>query len=788
MHRIGRYALLETIGEGGMAEVFRARLDGPMGFQKELAIKRIRDSVVREEGGEHVRSLINEARIGGLLKHPNIVEIYELGEDDGAYYIAMELVDGVSLSDVLMELRETGWLLPHNVVLEIAVQVCRGLSYAHAFEGEAEGPPGVVHRDLKPSNIMITRGGTAKIMDFGIAKSTSNLFNTTATGIAKGTPLYMSPEQLRGLRPLPVRSDLFSLGTILYEMVTGRLLFAGRTIPEIITRVLSMPLQEEIRAAEERLPGLGALLSRLLTRDIAHRFNSASDVAVELQHLLEWQEKRFSVAEFVQDFARGRYAPGGSGISDALDLETGGQTSDDDRPRRRRKDRPGSETIVSRYLAAQRRRRFSLMLAVLLLVGMIGAAGFYVYRGTVQVRLVVDQGRQALNSGDLAEARSAWRGVAGENPNRQEARFALAAISALDELDDTEVAQLLHDLGNAPEDTAAGYTRKYRAIAWVQRNAGHYRLAMKAQKDALDRARQAQRNEDAPIPPVLLWEAGELTLIREAPDAARAYFRELGELLPPGPQADAAMVYEQAIEAGNAPLLRAELLYLHGDDAAWEGLDRALSRAAGSRSRLREERLLWAFRALVDSRYQQALDLVQKVGGLSGEQEAKRQLATVRAAGYAGLGKEDLARTALDSAARAAGPGHARSASRAQVVLALGRSPKESTWRPELLDQLARDLGGDDPDVVWLRGMSLDEWPVERPAPFARARRLALDPRTGRLIRVGLVRGSPSGARLAPPEDYVVMNRTSEGLAWPFGPAWHPIDGLPLPILFHPGR
>ena len=771
-----------------MAEVFRARLDGPMGFQKELAIKRIRDSVVREEGGEHVRSLINEARIGGLLKHPNIVEIYELGEEDGAYYIAMELVDGVSLSDILMELRETGWLLPHNVVLDMAIQVCRGLGYAHAFEGEAEGPPGVVHRDLKPSNIMITRGGTAKIMDFGIAKSTSNLFNTTATGIAKGTPLYMSPEQLRGMRPLPACSDLFSLGAILYEMVTGQLLFAGRTIPEIITRVLSMPMQEEIRAAEERLPGLGPLLSRLLTRDVAHRMRSAGDLAIELQHLLEWQEQRFSVAEFVQDFTRGRYAPGGSGLTDALEIAEKDPAQTGERTRRRRKDRPGSETIVSRYLAVQRRRRLSLVVALVLLVGGIGTAGLYVYRGTLKVTRVVDRGLEALNTGDLPGALTAWQEVVGENPNRQEARFALAAMSALYDLEDEEVARLLHDLGNAPEDTAVEYVRKYRAIAWVQRHAGQYRLAMKAQKDALDRARQAQRNEGTDVPLELLWEAGELTLIREAPDAARAYFRELGELLPPGAQADATQAFEEAIEAGNAPLLRAELLFLQGDEAAWEGLGPALARAAGSRSRLRRERLLWAFRAIADGRFQLALDLVDKTTGLTGEREDKRQLATVRAAGYAGLGKVDLARSALDSAVRSASRGSARAASRAQVALALGRSSVDSPWRSELLDQLARDLGGDDVDVTWLREMSLESWPADLPAPFARARRLALDPRTGRLFPVGLSRGSPSGTRLVQPESYVRLNRTTGDLAWPFGPTWHPVDGLPLSVFFHPGR
>lgn len=779
-----------------MAEVFRARLDGPMGFQKELAIKRILDSVVREEGGEHVRSLINEARIGGLLKHPNVIEVYELGEEDGSYYIAMELVDGVSLGDVLAEARETGWVLPHNVALDIAIQACRGLAYAHSFQGESRSShseprfqgsgvdegPGVVHRDMKPSNIMITRGGTAKIMDFGIAKATSNLFDTTATGIAKGTPLYMSPEQLRGMRPLPACSDLFSLGSILYEMVTGKLLFAGRTVPEIITRVLSMPLEDQIHAAEEKLPGIGPILSRLLQRDVAQRFRNAKDAEIELEHLLEWQERRVVTADFVRDFVHGRYSQGESSATTALGL--GQEPAGDDQPAPAT--RPGSETVVARYLAAQRRRRVGIAAALLLLLGGIAAAGYYVYGETLRVALVVDEGREALNRGDLPGALAAWQAAMGENPKRREARFAAAAMISLDDVDEAVVAEVLRSLEGAPEETAEEYERKYRALAWVHRGAMDYRLAMKAQKDAIDRARQAQRNDGAAIPPELLWEAGELTLLREAPDAARAYFRELRDLLPPGGLADAALAFEEAITTGSAPLLRAEILLLGGDPKAWEGLDAALDAAAGSQHRVLDERLLWSFRALGTGRSGLALALLERVEPQTGEVEQKRQIAAVRAAALAGLGRPGEARVHLDAALRACRLEAPSLASRLQVALALARSGADDAWRTDLLVQLARDLGQDDPDVAWLRGP--EPWPMAPPPRFARARQLALDPRTGRLLPGGLARGSPGGSPLVPASAFTRINVTDGGLAWPWGPTFHPIDGRPLPVFFHPGR
>jgi len=788
--KLGKYTVLERIGEGGMAEVFRARLDGPMGFQKEAAVKKIRASIIREEGGEHVRSLINEARIGGLLKHPNIVEIYELGEQDGAYYIGMELVDGLSLGEALMESRDSGWLLPKNVALDIAIQVCAGLSYAHRFEVEASadassGVSGVVHRDLKPSNIMITRGGTAKIMDFGIAKSDANLFDTTATGIAKGTPLYMSPEQLRGKRPLPTCSDLFSLGTILYEMITGRLLFAGRTIPEIITRVLNQPLQEKIQEVDERIPGLGPVIARLLDRDIAARFKDASDVAIELRHVLDWQEKKTSTAQFAQDFLKGQWRPDGSLVVRALhpeDLE-----GDPDEPptkpaRGKRRKRPGSETIVSQYLAHQRRRRLSVTLLLLVLIGAIGVAGWFVYQGTLGVALGVDAGRSALQAGDLGGALETFLQQEGAQPGRHEARFAATAVASLKGLSEPERAALIDRLAALPEEEPDQHARKHRAIAAIHRDGRDYRLAMKVTKDAIDRARIEEKNHGTAVPAVLLWDAGELTLLRGAPDASRAYFRELGELLPPGPLGDAAAAYEERLAAGEHGALRAELLYRAGDPAAFEGLEDAMT-ALGKGPKADDARMVWAWRAMNEQRWERAWGLAEPA--LHGATPTVRaQVLGVKATWQASSGKPDRARRTLDAATAAAPGPDLVVALQLQVARALTGDGDSAGLRAQLLEQLTVELGGDDPDLAAVRSQATDA----ATPPFAVAEQLSWDPRTSHLFRSRLLRGTPSGSRLVAGVDWEHHNVTDEGLPWPFGPTWHPIDLHPLPIFFHPRR
>ena len=769
-----------------MAEVFRARLDGPMGFQKEMAIKRIRDVVVQQHE-DGVRSLINEARIGGRLKHPNIVEVYDLGEDGGAYYIAMELVDGATLGQLLRAAREARVELPTNVIIDIVIQVCRGLRYAHSFCDRKGEPAPVVHRDLKPSNIMITRGGTVKIMDFGIAKSATNLFDTTSTGVAKGTPLYMSPEQLRGMRPLPSCSDLFSLGTILYEMVMGGLLFPGQNIPEIITRVLSMPIEESIAEAERKVHGIGPVLARLLDRDVAHRVRDPREVENELKHMLDWQEQTVSTAELIQGFVKrgGAFEPAPEVADTTAPPVHPSFQGDEPRPQK------GHETIVRRYLRAQRRRRWVILLVLLTALAVGGAAGAYVYQGTVGISLQADAGTEALNAGDLAGARAAWQGVVAKNPGQFDLLRRAVAVSAWHGLDEAGQAEALEALSTLPEETVEEYLAKYRATAWLHRQRGDTRQAFLHLTWARERVRKAEPGDAATLPTALLWEMGEVAVMRGAYAAAEGFFRDAAAASPPSVIRDAADAWQDLLERGTGELLRAELLWQAGrlTDADWGALLVQLGEDPRSRSRRDQERLVWAYRALDQGRWELCLDLLRPLGPMPTEPERRRVARTAMAAAQAGSGRLVEAQRSLRQALEKADGKRGRVATRLVVARALLRGGGDAKWLQELLDQLAEDTGDEDPDLQRLRALRQEDVAPRTPERgLSGPPRRALDPRTGRLFDAGWTRRGPGTARLVPGDGWSVENVGRGGLAWPFGPTFHPLDDSPMSTIFHPAR
>lgn len=271
----GRYRLLALLGEGGMACVYRARLDGKMGFQKEVALKRLPQAVTKDH--KTTRALINEARLGGRLRHANIVETYELDEVSGHWYMALELVDGWPLDVVLQACRAGGRWLPLSVAAEVFDAMLDALDCAHDLRDADGSMVDLVHRDLKPGNVMVGRSGCVKLMDFGVAKAATNLFQTTAVDSTKGTPAYMSPEQVRA-SPLDRRSDLFSLGSILHELVTLEVPFQGDNLGAIVGKIMEADLEEPLARIRRRCPPAVGVATRLLAKTPEERYPDAAAV------------------------------------------------------------------------------------------------------------------------------------------------------------------------------------------------------------------------------------------------------------------------------------------------------------------------------------------------------------------------------------------------------------------------------------------------------------------------------------------------------------------------------
>jgi eukaryotic-like serine/threonine-protein kinase len=284
--RFGRYLLLERIGSGGMAEVFRAVAHGMEGFQRTFVLKRIRAD--HGAAADFVEMFVNEARISALLNHENIVQIYDFGEVDGCYFLTMEYLRGKDLSTVLRKLYARKRYMDPAVVAFVALQVARGLAYAHSLTLPGGEPLNIVHRDVSPSNIMLLRAGGVKLLDFGIAKSMGrfNLGEHTETGVCKGKLPYLSPEQVNG-HEMDRRSDVFALGVVMWEALTGRRLFLGRSDFETMQNVLERPIPPPSTLRPDTPTALDYIVVRALERDPKRRYSDARVLADELETVVQ---------------------------------------------------------------------------------------------------------------------------------------------------------------------------------------------------------------------------------------------------------------------------------------------------------------------------------------------------------------------------------------------------------------------------------------------------------------------------------------------------------------------
>src|SRR5450755_3328143 len=230
---LGPYELVERVATGGMAEVYLARRAGPHGFQKVVAVKRILPQLAKDT--DFVAMFVDEARVCARLSHPNIVQVFDFGEEGGELYMAMEYVDGTTGARLIRAAAAKGEELPLDVCLHLALSVLRGLEYAHSARDEDGKPLSLVHRDVSPGNVLIDRSGAVKLTDFGIARA-AVIERRTDAGQLKGKLGYMSPEQVVG-RELDARSDLFTLGIVLAEMITLRPLFSGGRELDVLLRI-----------------------------------------------------------------------------------------------------------------------------------------------------------------------------------------------------------------------------------------------------------------------------------------------------------------------------------------------------------------------------------------------------------------------------------------------------------------------------------------------------------------------------------------------------------------------
>lgn len=270
----GKYLLLERISVGGMAEVFVAKSFGVEGFERLVAIKRILPAMAQDQ--DFIGMFLDEARIGTELNHSNIVHVHELGRHASSYFLAMEYISGRNLRALLEWHEQRGQRLPVAQAVFIASKVCEALDYAHRKKDARGVNLEIVHRDVSPQNILLSYEGDVKIIDFGIAKA-ANRHQRTEAGILKGKFGYMSPEQVEGL-PIDRRSDVFAVGCVLYEMLTGERLFAGTSDFSTLDRIRTASMPSRTGPFSRVPPELQKVLMKALAKDPEERYPWASDL------------------------------------------------------------------------------------------------------------------------------------------------------------------------------------------------------------------------------------------------------------------------------------------------------------------------------------------------------------------------------------------------------------------------------------------------------------------------------------------------------------------------------
>jgi TonB family protein len=295
----GRYRVLATLGRGGMADVFLGAAAGPAGFNKLVVIKKLRNGT--EDPGL-VEMFLDEARLAARLNHPNIVHTYEVDESPDGYLLVMEYLEGQSLRRLAKALRTRDDRFDDVMAAHLVGEVLEGLHYVHEMRDYDGSPLGIVHRDVSPQNIFVTYDGTVKVLDFGIAKGALNVTDTQS-GVLKGKVSYMAPEQIDA-GPIDRRADIFSVGVVLWELLTGEKLFKGDMV-ETLRSVMSSPIQPPSSVARGIPTELDRIVLRALARAPEHRFETALEMNKALADFVRRSGRvirRDDVAQRMQEF------------------------------------------------------------------------------------------------------------------------------------------------------------------------------------------------------------------------------------------------------------------------------------------------------------------------------------------------------------------------------------------------------------------------------------------------------------------------------------------------------
>jgi len=278
----GKYQMFASLGRGGMADVFLAVARGPMGFNKLAVVKRLRSNLAGDPSFRNM--FLDEARLAARLNHPNVVHTYEVGEQDGVYFIAMEYLEGQSLNKVIREAVKREEVLDQAFCARLASDALAGLQHAHELRDYDGKPLGIIHRDVSPHNVFVTYSGQVKMVDFGIAKAALSS-TETEVGVLKGKVAYMAPEQAVG-GAIDQRADVFAMGIVLWELLTRQRLMTGDSAAVILNRLLNAPIPSVSTARPDVDPELDAICARALEKDPRYRFQSAQEMRDALDRFI----------------------------------------------------------------------------------------------------------------------------------------------------------------------------------------------------------------------------------------------------------------------------------------------------------------------------------------------------------------------------------------------------------------------------------------------------------------------------------------------------------------------